>query len=101
MNVDLAGTHVAICFGYPPNAVFRQSIYTALYGQGGLLSKIKVEEETLATLLSEARATGLFKPAGRELKWVIDRSITSEEIGAVLGLLRRVVLTVKERGLQT
>ncbi len=99
VNVDLAGTHVAICFGYPPNAVFRQSIYTALYGRGGLLSKIKVEEETLTTLFSEARATGLFKPAGRELKWVIDRSITSEEIEAVLRWLKRVVSTVTEHGL--
>lgn len=29
LNVDLQGNHVAICYGYNPTAVFRQSVYTA------------------------------------------------------------------------
>ncbi|MCK4305146.1 MAG: hypothetical protein KAY24_12990, partial [Candidatus Eisenbacteria sp.] len=28
MNCDVGGTHVAMCFGYRPKSVFRQSLYT-------------------------------------------------------------------------
>lgn len=100
VNVDLAGTHVALCFGYPPNAVYRQSVYTALYGRGGLLSKVNVDEEIANRFSSEAQSTGLFTPAGREFKWALDRAFTPEEIESVLEWLDRVARTVTEHGLQ-
>lgn len=32
VNVDIGGTHVAICFGYPPNAVYHQSrVYGSIW----------------------------------------------------------------------
>lgn len=101
VNVDLAGTHVALCFGYPPNAVYRQSVYTALYGRGGLLSKVDVDEEIANRFSLEAQSTGLFTPAGRELKWAVDRAFTSEEIESVLHWLDRVAKTVTDHGLQS
>jgi len=101
LNVDLDGTHVALCFGYPPSAVYRQSVYTALYGRGGLLSKVNVQDDTATKFFADARSTGLFKPAGRELRWPLDRAFTAEEIDSALQWLDRLAATVAERGLLT
>jgi len=100
LNVDIHGTHVAICFGYPPNAVFRQSIYTALIGRGGLLSKVDVSEDIAIALGNEAQATGLFQPAGREYKCLINREFSSAEIEKLLAWLKKSINTVKEYGLK-
>ena len=100
MNVDLDGTHVAVCYGYPPHAVFKQSIYTALVGQGGLVSKIRAPEELVQSVRSEAEATGLFQPAGREIKCVIDRALSEDELEALLGWVEKVAVTVEECGLR-
>ena len=99
-NVDIDGNHVAICFGYPPNAVYKQSIYTSLYGQGGLLSKVNLSEDEVNSLFAEAKSTGLFRPAGRELKFFINRLISESEIDSVLKWLEKVATVVKKHGLQ-
>lgn len=100
LNVNLNGTHVAVCFGYPPNAVFRQSIYTALIGRGGLLSKIDVPEETILKLRQDAQSTGLFQPAGRELKSLVDREFSENEIVSIIKWLEKVIAVVREYGLK-
>ena len=94
MNVDKSGVHVAICYGYPPAAVFKQSVYTALVGRGGFLSKLDVSESDIKRLWSEAQETGLFQSAGRELKVVIDRKFSSKEIEVLIKWLDKVVETI-------
>ena len=100
LNVDIHGTHVAVCFGYPPNAVFRQSLYTALIGRGGLLSKVDVSEDILTDLVNEAQTTSLFQPAGREFKCLIDRDFSSGDIDKLLAWINKSISTVKECGLK-
>lgn len=100
LNVNLNGTHVAICFGYPPKAVFRQSVYTALIGRGGLLSKIDVPEETVLELGKDAQSTGLFQPAGREFKFLIDRKFSEGEIESIIHWLEKVIMIVEKYGLK-
>lgn len=100
LNVDINGTHVAVCFGYPPNAVFRQSLYTALIGRGGLLSKVDVSEDVAIALGSEAQATGLFQSAGREFKCLIDRDFSSDDIDKLFEWLKKTIGIVKEYGLK-
>ncbi len=100
LNVDIQGTHVAVCFGYPPNAVFRQSLYTALIGRGGLLSKVDVSEEVVVALGKEAQSTGLFQPAGREYKCLINREFSLGEIDTLLKWLGKAIGVVKEYGLK-
>ncbi len=90
MNADKDGVHVVICFGYPP-ACFKQSIYTAMLGRGGLLSKLAIAEADVEPLWNAALATGLFQPAGRELKAMINRPLTTTEIKALLGWIEQVV----------
>ena len=94
MNVDKDGVHVAICYGYPPNAVFKQSIYTALVGRGGFLKKLDVSEADIQHLWSDAQDTGLFQSAGRELKVVIDRKLSIDEIESIIKWLKKVVETI-------
>lgn len=100
MNVDLDGTHVAFGYGYPPRCVFKQSVYSALAGQGGLLSKIEVPARVLEDLSSAALDTGLFQPAGRELKYVIDRRLSESEIDSLISWFGQVASTIKQFGLK-
>jgi len=100
LNVDLDGTHVAVCFGYPPHCVFRQSVYTALVGRGGLLSKVDASEDVAQELLSAAQETGLFQAAGRELKCIIDRALTEEEIDLLISWCETTASTIKKHGLR-
>lgn len=100
LNVDIKGTHVAVCFGYPPHAVFKQSIYTALIGRGGLLSKVDVSKDIAIALGNQAEATGLFQPAGREFKCLINKEFSSDDIEKLLKWLQKSIDTVKEHGLK-
>lgn len=100
LNVNLEGTHVAFCFGYPPNSVFQQSLYTALVGRGGLLSKIDISDEEIQSLSAEAQNSGLFQPAGRELKCLITRPFTDKEIDWLVSWLMKVTQTIHKQGLR-
>jgi len=100
LNVDVNGQHVAICFGYPPGSVYKQSIYTALMGRGGMSAKTAVPEEMVKSLWSEAERTGLFQPAGRELKCLIARQLSDEEISALLAWCDKTAATIREHGLK-
>ena len=101
LNVDMQGTHVAVCFCYPPNAVYRQSLYTALLGPGGLSKKVNAPEDVILNLGKEAEATGLFRPAGREYKCMVDRPFSPAEIDALLTWLKKCINVVEEHGLKT
>ncbi|MEW5870375.1 MAG: hypothetical protein AB1894_13960 [Chloroflexota bacterium] len=100
LNVDLEGTHVAFCFGYPPASVYQQSLYTALVGRGGLLSKVNISEETIQSLAVEAQNSGLFQPAGREYKCIINRELSDSEIEWLFSWLTKLTLVIQELGLK-
>ncbi|MFH1464035.1 MAG: endonuclease NucS domain-containing protein [Pseudomonadota bacterium] len=101
VNADLRGSHVVVFFAYPPGSVFKQSIYTALTAQrGGLGAKTRVPEEIISQLRERARATGLFQPAGREVKCLIDRAFTDEEVERLLAWGAEVVEAAERHGLK-
>lgn len=100
LNVNLDGTHVAFCFGYPPNSVFQQSLYTALVGRGGLLSKVDISEEAVQSLALEAQNSGLFQSAGRELKCIINRELSKSEIEWLLSWLTKLTQVIQKHGLK-
>jgi hypothetical protein len=100
LNVDLDGNHVAVCFGYPVESVYKQSIYTALRGRGGMKSKTAVPEDTLKALWSKAESTGMFTPAGRELKCPINRKFSDDEIAFLKDWCEDVANAIKEHGLK-
>jgi hypothetical protein len=100
LNVDLDGSHVVVCFGYPPDSVFKQSIYTALMGHGGLTSKTSVPEAVVKSLWAEAESTGLFRRAGRELKCLIDHELSEQELTTLLSWCQKLAASVNEYGLK-
>ena len=57
LNVEVNEVHIAICFGYPPDCVFNQSLYTGLYGPGGVKKKTSAPEEILRDLWKQAEDT--------------------------------------------
>jgi hypothetical protein len=97
LNVDLAGTHVAVLFGFPPASVFKQAIYT---NRAGINARTLVPEDEITRLWSKAQTTGLFRPARCELKCSIDRSFTEKEIGEILSLLDDIATATVKYGLK-
>jgi hypothetical protein len=98
LNVECDGTRVVLVLGYVPSAVYGQSVYTALYRPGGLVAKAGVDDISVQNLASEARATGLFTAAGRELKCVVDRRVSDREIAGLVAWIGKAVDSVRERG---
>lgn len=99
MNVDKSGTHVSLGCGYPPASVYKQSFYTTLVGQGGLLRKLANAGKAIDALQAEARSLPFFQTAGRELKVTFDRPFTTGEIGAITAWLEKVVHLVRRHPL--
>jgi hypothetical protein len=99
LNVDVDGTDVAVCFGYPPDAVYGQTLYTAAFRPGSPVEKLGVSEQFASATLSAAEETGLFERAGRELKCVIEREFSGEEIAALLGWIRGEIKRIREAGI--
>ena len=56
MNVEVDDNHVAVCYGYPPAAVYKQSVYTNI-GKAGIGTKVDVPEQTILSLREGALAT--------------------------------------------
>jgi hypothetical protein len=100
LNVNVDGTHVPFCYGYPPKSVWKQSVYTALIGAGGMLFKISSPEEARQLLYSDAQATGLFQPAGKELKCLIDQPFSEDKIQTLLGWCEKAAAVINEHGLK-
>ncbi|MGB9693495.1 MAG: hypothetical protein ACPLYF_01480 [Fervidobacterium sp.] len=100
LNVNLSGTHVAFCFGYPPSSVYQQSIYSALFGRGGLLSKIDIPDQELQSLYTEAQTSSLFQPAGRELKCLINHKFSERELDLLFSWLTKVTQAIEKHGLK-
>jgi len=100
MNVDKEGIHVPICYGYPPAAVFKQAMYTALFGRGGFSSKLEVSETVTQELWQEAQHTGLFQSAGHELKVLVNRKFTEGEISSVIDWFDKLIRTIKTHELK-
>ena len=84
LNVDVDGTHVAVCFVYPPDSVYKQTLRTTLRDRGGVEKKSAVPEDEIQALWKQAEATDLFVPAGRDLKCQINRSLTEPEIESLV-----------------
>ena len=51
-------------------------------------------------LWQEAQATGLFQPAGRELKALVDREFNTTEIQTLIGWLGKVATAIENHELK-
>ena len=100
MGVDIEGARVVICYAYPPAAVFKQTLYTALRDRAGIERKTSVPAEAIDRLRNAAAATRLFAPAGQELKCLINREFTDDEVDALVAWCESAAQAIVEHGLK-
>ena len=79
LGVEVAGSRVAFCACYPPAAAYEQSFRTWLYSPGGVATKSAASGEAVEALREQARESGLFRPSGRELKCLVDETLTDAD----------------------
>ena len=94
LGIDFDGTRVVVCYAYSPGGMYQQSLYTALRDQRGFR---KMRAPAAAEQLhEEARRTGLFAPAGKELKCLIDRAFTDDELDTLVAWCESVAQAIRE-----
>lgn len=96
INVDLAGNHVNIMYGYPPHSVYKQTVYTAT---AEISRKVNDAEPIVDHYRQGLDALGIFKPAGAELKCLISHDISKETREGFFDLLLSVVEMIRANGI--
>jgi hypothetical protein len=93
LNVDFNGTHVAICKGFPPPAVFKQSLYTTF---NQIAAKVQGASELLASFREMFEKTGLFVNAGKEMKYVIQKEPSDKQISELTEIFTKLATHIRE-----
>jgi len=93
LNLPLIGGFVGICFGYPPNSVFKQSIYT---GFEELRKKIPNSEKIISFYKEQIDSMNCFIPAISNFKWIIDESYKENDMEKFLTILKDVIEQIKQ-----
>lgn len=97
LNLELDTGFVALFFGYPPNSVFKQSIYT---GFEEINKKVNNPDEVIEFYRTHLENLGYFTNAKSNLKWVIDKSYSDEDVKRFFDVLENIILKIKENGLK-
>jgi len=86
-----------LCYGYPPTSSYQQSLYTAFGGRGGMAGKVIFPEQERRALVEE---TGLFQPAGKDWKCMIDQHFTPANEERLLTFIDHLIKTGEEASLK-
>jgi len=97
MNLTIDNGYVAICFGYPPNSVFKQSIYT---GFEEINKKVNNPEKIINKYKQELDNFGEFEPAKSNVKWIINKKYTQEKIDEYFVILNNIIELIKKEGMK-
>jgi translation initiation factor 2 beta subunit (eIF-2beta)/eIF-5 len=98
LNKTFTNNFVGLCFGYPPNSVYKQSIYT---GFEEIRKKVNNSDSIINYYESELEKFGRFEQAKSNLKWILNKEITIEEINKYLEILKQVIDKIEQEGLKT
>ena len=97
LSLEIDDSSIWLFLGYPPNSVFKQSIYIRFEVFSRKLNNpeeiIKIYREYLIKL-------GFFEETKSGLKWVIDKSYSENEVKQFLGIIEEIISKIKERGLK-
>ncbi len=99
-GVVVDNVRVPVYFAYPPHSVYKQSLYTAFGGTGSIKSKVDVPEEAINEIKERAQATGMFMLAGQDVKCLVDRSMTDEEVNSLLNVCESIASAIQKYGLK-
>lgn len=97
LNVDIDDAFVGLFFGYPPNSVFRQSVYT---GFEEIAKKVKDSEEIISYLRNHLSSLGYFMKAKSNMKWLINKAYSESDVQQFLNIIEEVIQRIKENGLK-
>lgn len=97
LNVDLNGSHVNILYGYPPHAVFKQSIYTTC---AEIIRKVEDGESIVEDFRERLNNFGGFEEAGSELKLMINHPATGKRKEELLLIISELITRIKKHGLK-
>ncbi|MBU1753330.1 DUF91 domain-containing protein [bacterium] len=97
LNVELDTGFIGLFFGYPPNSVFKQSIYS---GFEEINKKVNNPEDVIEFCRTSLKSLGCFVNAKSNLKWMIDKTYSEDEINHFLAAIERVASKIKEKGLK-
>ena len=61
---------------------------------------MQIDEAKIKPLWGEAQSTGLFQPAGRELKALINRKFSDKEIQMLISWIDKVATAIESRELK-
>lgn len=98
LNVNLDTNFVALFFGFPPNSVFKQSIYT---GFEEIDKKVNNSEDVIEFYKTSLENLSYFGRGGKNLKWVIDKTYSEDKIKQFLAIIESIMLKIKEEGLKS
>jgi len=91
LNVEINSENVTLLFGYPPNSVFKQSIYTRYEI---ILKKVNNPEEVIDFYRTKIKSCGYFQNVGSNSKWMIDKLYSEEEVNKFLNILEKVIMKI-------
>jgi len=97
LNVELGTGFVSLFFGYPPNSVFKQSIYT---GFEEIIKKVNNPEDIIELYKERLENLSYFIKAKSNLKWMINKAYSKDEVKQFLGIVEEVISKIRERGLK-
>ena len=85
--------YVALFFCYPPQSVFKQSIYT---GYDEIDKKIEQPENVNTYYRAEVKKLSVFVKSQKSEKWIIDREFPNDLVERFLAIVEQVVARLKE-----
>ena len=97
LNLPFDNGFVALCFGYPPNSVFKQSLYT---GFEEITKKTNNPEKLINIFKTELSKLKYFENAKSNLKWVISKQYSDNEVENYIEILRTIMEQIKTDGLK-
>ena len=97
INITINDGFVGLCFGYPPQSVFRQSIYT---GFEEIRKKVNNSDSIIELYRTELEKTNKFISSKSNLKWIIDKPMDNRDIDYFLTILKLVINKIQENGLK-
>jgi hypothetical protein len=92
LNLPIESGFVGLCFGYPPDSVFKQSIYT---GMEEIRKKVPDSETIIDFYKTSLENLKFFEPAKTNLKWVINKSFDEKEISQFFDILSELIDKIK------
>ena len=98
--VDVDGAQEPVCISGLPGSKYGQAVRTSLGSDHWGIRKTRVPAEVVEQIQRKAEQTGLFAPAGKELRCPIDRVFTDDEVDALVAWCESVEQAIREHGLK-